>query len=369
MQQIKVLHIITSLGLGGAEKLLLTYLKKLNREKYSFFVCSLTDQPDDLKKEIKELAKVYEMRMKHRYDISIIYKLSKVIRDINPDIIHTHLFQPRIYATMARLFARKGVIISHKHSVVNPKKHNIFIFLEAICILLNKKVIAISNAVKKSIRKYEFIPGSKIVVIPNCVDYNEFKTIVRDRTSFNNNNLIIGTVGRLENTKGINYLLLAMKKILLKYPNSQLEIIGDGSALEELKLLSSKLAISNSVKFFGKLVNPIPNYSRMDIFVLPSILEGFGIVLLEAMAAGIPVIATNVDGIKEVVVDGVSGILVPPKDPDAIAEAVNKLIENPQLTNRLIEQGILRAKLFDVPEHLKKLENLYHSLLGVESCQ
>jgi glycosyltransferase involved in cell wall biosynthesis len=160
-----------------------------------------------------------------------------------------------------------------------------------------------------------------------------------------------------------------MKKILARYPNTRLEIIGDGSALEDLKALSKKLNISNSVKFFGKLANPIPIYNRMGIFILPSVLEGFGIVLLEAMAAGIPVIASNVDGIKEVVVDGESGILVPPKNPDAIADAVFRIIEQPQLANKFVEQGLLRAKLFDVRSHLKKLENFYYSLLGAESYQ
>ena len=105
----------------------------------------------------------------------------------------------------------------------------------------------------------------------------------------------------------------------------------------------------------------------MDIFILPSILEGFGIVLLEAMAMGIPVVATNVHGIKEVVINGESGILVPPKSADAIADAIFNIIERPELSKKLIEQGLLRAKLFDVQLHLKKLENLYYSLLGAES--
>ena len=88
---------------------------------------------------------------------------------------------------------------------------------------------------------------------------------------------------------------------------------------------------------------------------------------LEAMASGIPVVATNVDGIKEVVIDGKSGILIPPKNPEAIAKAVSRIIEDPQLSKDLVEEGFKRAKLFDIQEHLLKLENLYNILLGVES--
>ncbi len=105
----------------------------------------------------------------------------------------------------------------------------------------------------------------------------------------------------------------------------------------------------------------------MDIFILPSILEGFGIVLLEAMAAGIPVVASDVDGIREVVIQGESGILIPPKNPDAIASAVIQLIENPQLVKNLVENGLKRARLFDVQDHIMKLESLYSNLLGAES--
>jgi glycosyltransferase involved in cell wall biosynthesis len=240
-------------------------------------------------------------------------------------------------------------------------------FLEMLCILLNKKVIAISQSVKRTLQKYEFIPERKIFVLTNGININEFRSVHRDRQLSLEKTIILGTVGRIEKSKGIKYLLFAMKRILAKYPNTRLEIVGDGSNLEDLKVLSKKLNISNSVKFFGKLANPIPSYTRMSIFIMPSVLEGFGIVLLEAMAAGVPVIATNVDGIKEVVVDSESGILIPPKNPDAIAQAVFKIIEQPELTMKLIEEGINRAKLFDVQLHLQKLQNFYYSLLGAES--
>ncbi len=105
----------------------------------------------------------------------------------------------------------------------------------------------------------------------------------------------------------------------------------------------------------------------MDIFVLPSTLEGFGIVLLEAMAAGVPVVASDVDGIKEVILNGENGILVPPKNPEAIANAIFQLIENPQLVKGLVSNGLRRAQLFDVSEHVMRLDSLYTNLLGAES--
>lgn len=367
MGRIKILYVITSLGLGGAEKLLLYYLKHLDKKKYNLFVCCLREKPADLRDEMSNYAEIINLNIRSKFDPMAIVYILKVLRRIEPDIIHTNLFQPRVYTTLAKLFYKHSLLITQKHSIVNPQKHNIFILFEMISILLNKKVIAISESVKKSLTKFEFIPQNKILVLPNCIDYETYKKN-SDRYSIRNKNeIVIGTVGRLEKVKGIKYLLLAMKIILAKFPHIRLEIIGDGSQSENLKKITEKLGISNSVKFFGKFTDVIPFYNKMDIFVLPSILEGFGIVLLEAMASGLPVVATNVDGIREVVIQGESGILIPPKNPDAIAKAVIQIIENPELFRNLVENGIRRAQLFDVGEHVMKLESLYSNLLGAES--
>ncbi|MCW8816356.1 MAG: glycosyltransferase family 4 protein, partial [Ignavibacteriaceae bacterium] len=362
MEKTKILYIITSLGIGGAEKLLLYYLKNLDKNKYSLNVCCLREKPDDLYLEILKYAAVINLKIKNKFNPIAVLFIFKLFRKIRPDIIHTHLFQPRIYASIAHLFYRRAVLITQKHSIVNPKKHNVFILFELLSIRINKKVIAISESVKNSLTKYEFVPENKIFVLPNCIDYQKYHNGKIRESISNKKELVIGTVGRLEPEKGLNYLLLAMKIILTRFPTVKLDIIGDGSALSELKNLSSKLNISNSVNFLGKFVDVIPFYNRMDIFVLPSILEGFGIVLLEAMAAGIPIVATNVDGIREVVINMRSGLLVPPKSPKAIADAITNLIDNPQLRTNLVQEGLIRAKEFDVKAHVMKLDSLYTNL-------
>lgn len=367
MRKTKILYVITSLGLGGAENLLLSYVKRLDRNKYSFYVCCLREKPDDLILDISDYAEVTNLRINNKFNPIVIFHLIKLIRQIQPDLIHTHLFQARFYTTIAHLIYRRGILFTHKHNNVNPIKHNIFIFLEMLSILFNKKVIAISQSVKKSLIKYEFVPEKKIYVIPNGIDYQKFSKSVKFEDYSKEKGIVIGTVCRLEWQKGIIYLLFAMKIILAKFPDTRLEIVGDGSLLGELKDFSRKLGISNSVNFFGKFADVIPFYKRMSVFVLPSLYEGFGIVLLEAMAAGVPVVATNVDGIKEVVINGESGILVPPKNPEAIASAVIKIIENPQLAGDLVEQGLKRSRLFDIQEHVMKIDNFYTNLLGVES--
>jgi glycosyltransferase involved in cell wall biosynthesis len=367
MEKIKVLYVITSTGFGGAERLLLSHLKLLDHKKYKFFVCSLREKPDDLFIEISQYAETSNLKIKNKFNPVAVLSLIKLFRKIDPDIIHSHLFQARFYSTVAHFFYHRPVLITHKHNNVNPKKHNIFIFFEMISILFNKKVIAISNSVKKSLNKYELIPSNKIFVLQNGIDHQKFSRIANSKIISNNNQIIIGTVCRLEEQKGIRYLLLAMKTILTKFPTVQLEIVGYGTLLNELKELTQKLRISNSVKFFGKFAEVIPFYKRMNIFVLPSVYEGFGIVLLEAMAAGVPVVATNVDGITEVVIDRESGLLVPPKNPEAIANAVIKIIENSELGEKLVMEGYKRSALFDIKEHVIKLDNFYKKLLAIKS--
>ncbi len=363
----RILYVITSLGIGGAERLLLSYLRLLDHKKYDFHICTLWEKPDDLVRDISEYCTITSLGIKSRFNPSVVLRLAKLFKHTKPDIIHTHLFQARFYSAMAHIISNYGILITHKHNSVNRKKHNIFIILEMISIFLCKRVIAISNSVKSSLMRIEFVSSKKIFVLHNGIDYQKFFKIAVSNKILKEKPIIIGTICRLEPQKGISYLLLAMKIILAKFPSVQLEIVGDGSLQQELKELTGKLEISNSVKFFGKFADVIPSYKRMNVFILPSLYEGFGIVLLEAMAAGIPVVATNVDGIREVVIDGESGILIPPKNPEAIADAVLKLIENPRLAEKLVDEGLRRSKSFDIKEHVMKLDNFYANLLGAES--
>ena len=369
MNKKKILFVITSLGYGGAERLLIHYVSKLNKNKYDFLVCSLRDKPDDLLPDISEYTPVIKLNLSNRFNPSITFKLIKLFKDFKPDLIHTHLFQPRIYATLAYLFYRNAILITQKHNNVNGIKHHIFIFFEMICISLNERVIAISESVKNSLIKFELVSPKKIFVLPNCIDYQHFNNynVVNTDIEEKRDDIVIGVVGRLERQKGVKYLILAMKIILNRYPKATLDIIGDGSQLLKLQKLAEKIGISNSVKFFGKFGDVIPFYKKMDIFVLSSIYEGFGIVLLEAMATGVPVIATNVDGIKEIIIDMNNGILVPTKNPKAIADAITRIINDSELRKNLIDQGFKQAKLYDVKEHVMKLDNFYSQLLKIDS--
>ncbi len=140
---------------------------------------------------------------------------------------------------------------------------------------------------------------------------------------------VIGTVARLEKAKGIRHLVSAMPRVISRFPNTVLVIVGDGSERSELASLSSKLGISQNVIFTGLLTDPVPALSIMDVFVLPSLREALPLAILEAMTFSLPVVASRVGGIPEAVVHNETGVLVPPGDSEAVARALLRLAENP----------------------------------------
>jgi glycosyltransferase involved in cell wall biosynthesis len=213
--------------------------------------------------------------------------------------------------------------------------------------------IAASSTIK---RYFEEIGVKNIEIIPNGIDLERFDNLdkekSREKLGLKKSEFVIMTIARLEKVKGIQYLIKAMKDNQLS-PQSrsapagqavisyQLLIIGEGSQRQELEDLVKRLNLEKKVRFLGEVPNKkIPQYlAAADCFVLPSLKEGFGIVLLEAMAANVPVVAANVGGIPDIIEDGKTGILVEPKNPDGLAEAIMKIYSQPEFTQNLTKNA------------------------------
>ena len=204
------------------------------------------------------------------------------------------------------------------------------------------KIVAVSNAAKKFI---SYFTNKKVVVIPNGVFVDKFKprkkSYARKKTGMNGNPIIL-YIGRLVPKKGLDTLITAMKRIVGKYPNAKLYIAGKGKLLPFLKTMSSIFGIEKNVEFLGFVEeNILPYiYNSADIFVLPSITgEAFGIVLIEAMASGLPIVASNVGGIAEVLENGKYGLMVKPGNSKELAKAIISVIENNELWNEIAKKG------------------------------
>ena len=174
---------------------------------------------------------------------------------------------------------------------------------------------------------------------------------------------VIGSIGRLTSEKGHRYLLEAFPAVLRKFPDSKLLLVGDGNLREKLLMRAKKLGITESVIFLGYKKDIKPLLSIMDIFVFPSLTEGFGMALLEAMAMGVPIIASKVGGIPEIIKEGETGVLVKPKSSSEIAEAIIKLLSEKEISHRMKARSKEEVRRFSVEEMVRKYENLYISLV------
>lgn len=212
---------------------------------------------------------------------------------------------------------------------------------------------------------FEEIGCKKIEVIPNGVDLKRFKGLERKP----HQGFIIMTIARLEKVKGIEYLIRAFTRPgLLGRPGLTLLIIGDGSERKNLEDLAKKLELEEKVKFLGEIPNEkVPEYLAMaDCFVLPSLKEGFGIAVLEAMAAGLPVVASKVGGILDIVEDGKTGLLVEPGNPEEIAQAINKIYQNSALREQLINNAMAVLKYYDWENISERVFKIYENYFSHE---
>ncbi|MFH1780758.1 MAG: glycosyltransferase family 4 protein [Candidatus Nealsonbacteria bacterium] len=228
---------------------------------------------------------------------------------------------------------------------------------------------AVCIGVSSPVADYFKAIGCKHVeIIPNGVDVGNFTGLDRQESRAAlgiKNEFVIITVARLEKVKGIEYLILSLLGLKSAIADYKLLIIGDGGERKALENLVKKLGLTESVKFLGQIVNErVAEYLIAgDCFVLPSIREGFGIAILEAQAAGIPVIGAKVGGIAEVLAQGQTGLLVPPGDEQSICDALVKIYANPDLALKMVESARENLKNYDWQKIADKVYQIYQKIV------
>jgi len=281
----------------------------------------------------------------------------KFLRNEKIDIIHIHLVGTFLFATVAAIIAGIENRILHWHNIYEKSRTKKYRDVK-IASFLSKNIIAISNDVKYRNCSIYNIKESKVVTIYNAIDIDLFSVNKENP----NSEIILGTVGKFTEQKGYDVLLKAFEEVLNHYSDIKLEIIGTGYLENDLTNLSEDLGITNSVRFLGSMSNRsvVETMNSWSIFVLASRWEGFGIVLIEAMALEKPVVATKVDAIPEVVEDGVTGILCQSEDYQGIAQGIISLLND---TEKAIEMGRFGRKrvekYFTIGEMVNKLERIY----------
>ena len=368
--KIRILHIIESLGPGGAERALLTNLTYLDRDKFYNIVVYLYNDEFFLS-DLKEIGvKAYSLNLKNIYQpFAAISRIIKIIKSEKIDIVHTNLFGADIYGRIAAKLAGVPHVITTLHNLgykrsVGFNKRKI---LDIITSKLSKcKFIAVSNAVKKSTEQQLGIKDIKIIY--NSIDIDKFAPLdekerasIRDILGIKKDAYLLTDVGRLDFEKGHNLLLEALALEKVKNNNFILLIIGDGPAEKNLKDLSARLGVQEKVKFLGRRKDIRDIVGCSDLFILPTINEGFGIVILEAMALKIPCVASDIDGIKEIIDNEVNGMLAQPA-PTALLESISYLMRDKNKATRIADKAYIKViGDFNIKYNIKKLEDIYVS--------
>lgn len=368
---INILYIFVTLPVGGAENHLLTVLKEINRSKYNPVICCIREK-GEIGEEIERMGVdiITLSRKSKSWNIRIIMDILKIIHQKNIQLIHAHLYHSNMYGRIAAAISKIPVIIT-EHNVYQKYK----IKRRVINWLLAKKtdkIIAVSEAVKRYVVSRDWVDASKIEVIYNGIDVKKFQSFLskeeaRHRIGIPVKCFLIGTIARLTEQKGHIYLIKAIDIIKGSIPNAKLVLVGSGPLESYLKAEVSEKELNDYVIFLGSR-RDIPDILKaMDIFVLPSLWEGLGIALLEAMASSIPVIATNVGGVPEIINNDINGLLVPPGDPFSLSQAIFDLYKNEFKRQRLSKNGLETIEnKFTSHCMVKKIENLYESVLRLK---
>lgn len=329
----KVLHLIKEYK--GNSGLINNYVKALPKDEFSSLVCYLKGEPDGRNELDSFAAGVRYLRLDGRklkgLNPGLVYSLSKIMRSEGIDIVHCHRHKVTVIGTLAAAVAGVRDVISHVHGLNRTRSWGRRL-TNRIILKRVGKIIAISESVRQDVLiSNRGIDPSKVVTVRNGINLESVDSEAlsrheaRSMLGVTDKGVIFGTVGRLVETKGHACLIEAFSEARRRMPEARLVVIGDGPLRGRLGKRADALGISKYVAFPGYRKDVLALLRGLDVFVFPSVAEGLGMALLEAMASALPTIASNVGGIPEVFGNSKCGMLVPAGDPGALAAAMEKI--------------------------------------------
>jgi glycosyltransferase involved in cell wall biosynthesis len=371
-RDIRVLQLITSLERGGAENHLLALLTHADHKQFTLETAVLEGEGELVAAYREAGIRVHLLEARSRTDPGALGRLVTLLREGRFDILHSHLFRADIYGALAvaRLGEQRPLLVSTRHNddrfFLNP-----FVGLAHYVISDRQDlIIAISDhiarfTVARGVRHPERVRRVYHGIEPPLTREleREGQRIRRD-LAIGPDEFLVGNVGRLAPQKGQRHLIAAMPALLERVPNAHAVIVGGGDLEDYLRDLADDLQVADRMHVLGPRRDIPALMHAIDVFAMPSIWEGFGLVLLEAMAAGRPVVASRVATIPEVVVDGETGLLVPVGEPLALADALTMLAQQPELARRYGEAGRERLRRqFSIEKMVGDTELLYRELI------
>ncbi|HEY8169857.1 MAG TPA: glycosyltransferase family 4 protein [Candidatus Limnocylindria bacterium] len=359
----RILQLLATGGSGGAQESFTGLLLRLDRSRYEVRALSLS--AGSAVQRLRALGLAVDVIDQADNDLAV-GELADWLRREEIDLVHAHMFRAEVIGTRAGLAAEVPVIMATVHSsrvrsdddvarlaTLTPSMDRLIVPSESI----RRKVVAEARA------------GARFAVVPNGVDLSRFASpssgSFRRELDMPMSAPLVGVVARLEPEKGHRVLLEAWPSVLQAFPTARLAIVGEGSQARVLRKLARSLKVTGSVTFTGRREDVSSVTADLDVSVLPSLREAQGISILEAMARRVPVVATAVGGIPEVVTDGIDGLLVPPADPAALAAAISKLLADQPLRERIGQAGFRTVvERYSIDAQVRRIEGIYDEELA-----
>lgn len=370
-KKLNIFYVIADSSLTGAPRHLLSLIDGLNPKDFSL---SVILPPGSLVDELKKRkVHIFTVPMRARSDMAAVNAVKKLLRKYDPDIMHAHGQRAGLIARWAAKGLPIKVIYTEHTRTLQFKLGNPVLDWAHIKAMraLDKWTdmnIAVSQAVADFLIKYKITKPEKIQIIHNSIESKPKAHIDEDTLGIINQyglrkkDIIIGTIGSLNIQKDTATLIKAMTKVIKRLPQSKLVIVGSGPLKFKLQKLAKKLKITDHVIFTGSIKNISSILQLFTIFVLPSRSEAFGISILEAMRAGVPIIATKVGGIPEIITNNRDGILIEPGQPKLLASGIMKLINNKKLQAKLSKEGLETIKRFSIDKMIQETSRVYKGL-------
>jgi glycosyltransferase involved in cell wall biosynthesis len=377
MQKAKVLYVIGTLDVGGAEKQLVELATRLDRRRFHPMICAFTGGPLlepltalDVPVHVLDGLPASQRRSRSNFPAwcRMLWRLLGVIRREQPVILHGVLLWAYVFGTYTGRLTGVPYVVAGRRSLglfKEGKPH--YLAMERVADWMTDLFIANSEAVRQdTIRREKIAPG-KILVIPNGVDLGRYEAVADEALAAElklppGPRVIV--VSNLRPYKGYEYFLRAWRDVVERFPSAVAMLVGDGVLRTQLEAQAEELGISQSVRFLG-LRHDVPALlAHADVYVHPSLQEGFSNSILEAMAAGKAIVATSVGGNVEAIADGATGLLVPAGDSDRLRAAMIRLLADPEGARRL--GAAARAHVrehYEIDAMVRRYEQVYTGLL------
>lgn len=370
--QPKVLIMIATDAIGGPGKGLFQFLKHASPKAFDYVLCnfSIKGRPAGqfVEEALRRNLNLTLLDQRAMIDPFLIFQARKIVLQQGIDLIQTHGYKSHLIGFFLRLLCRRPwLAFAHGYTYGNWKMR-LYNRMDLWLLRYADRVVAVSDATRRLLKQNR-VPAERIALIYNAIDPADAVPAaeaaeVKKRHGLAPDRKAIGVIGRFNPEKGQGIFLKAMRKVVQDCPDVKALLIGDGPDQAELERYCRENGLRDWVVFTGYRENIADYYRILDLLVLPSFTEGLPNTVLEAMSFGIPVLATSVGGVPEII-EKDNGVLVPPDDPEALAERMIELLQNESLRKAIGAKG--RSALYPrfAPDHrVEKIVGLYHALLS-----